>query len=444
MTKNTSFSSKNCIINNKGVAKQYYSSFTNTNGKDKSKSFHPKTEMSDEEFIEWFRGFTDGESCFSIKKRKSLSKCSFQFQFQIGLHKDDTPVLNFIKKRLNVGIVSELEKTSIFLITKTVDLKIIIDIFSKVPLNTTKRLDFEIWKQAYELYIQVQSNKGQMDNNATLLEKIEKLKKGINRGRVYKESTLENIIISDYWLLGFLEGESSFSVTKDSFRVRFGLGQVSREKPLLEKIISFLLLLPGNSSFSKSPWAMSNSLYKSRLNRKPISEIYASNTQYFREVFVPYLESLKWVSKKELDFKDWCAILSIKAMGHHLTPKGKEIILKIISQMNSNRLSTNSTHVLVDRAQLDKDITEILAGPSNFEITASGEIKKIYSGRIMHQNVRKAVELINEEGEIFKSFDSVKQCAIFLNAALSSTYKQIKNNKPIYYENQIYFIKYKN
>jgi hypothetical protein len=37
-----------------------------------------------------------------------------------------------------------------------------------------------------------------MDNNATLLEKIEKLKKGINRGRVYKESTLENIIISDY------------------------------------------------------------------------------------------------------------------------------------------------------------------------------------------------------------------------------------------------------
>jgi hypothetical protein len=131
-------------------------------------------------------------------------------------------------------------------------------------------------------------------------------------------------------------------------------------------------------------------------------------------------------------------------MGHHLTPKGKEIILKIISQMNSNRLSTNSTHVLVDRAQLDKDITEILAGPSNFEITASGEIKNIYSGRIMHQNVRKAVELINEEGEIFKSFDSVKQCAIFLNAALSSTYKQIKNNKPIYYENKIYFIKYKN
>jgi len=30
-----SFSSNNFIVNNKGVEKQYYSSFTNTNGKDK-------------------------------------------------------------------------------------------------------------------------------------------------------------------------------------------------------------------------------------------------------------------------------------------------------------------------------------------------------------------------------------------------------------------------
>ena len=40
------------------------------------------------EFIEWFRGFTDAEGCFRIKR----SGKNFSFCFSISLHRDDVDV----------------------------------------------------------------------------------------------------------------------------------------------------------------------------------------------------------------------------------------------------------------------------------------------------------------------------------------------------------------
>ena len=47
-------------------------------------------------FLEWFVGFTDAEGNFNIKIT-GLSENTFnaQFTFQIGLHKDDEPVLYY-------------------------------------------------------------------------------------------------------------------------------------------------------------------------------------------------------------------------------------------------------------------------------------------------------------------------------------------------------------
>jgi len=72
------------------------------------------------------------------------------------------------------------------------------------------------------------------------------------------------------------------------------LGQLSYEKPLLEKIICFLESLPGYKDLYliKSPLSISNSSNKSRLNSKPISELYSDNANFFRMVFIPFLESL--------------------------------------------------------------------------------------------------------------------------------------------------------
>ena len=111
--------------------------------------------------------------------------------------------------------------------------------------------------------------------------------------------------------------------------------------------------------------------------------------------------------------------------------------------MNSKRLSTNSSRENVNKVELDNSIAKLLAGPANFEITAEGDIRNIYSGRTLPKNGKIAVVLVNESGEIFKSFDSVKDCALFLGVGLSTIYKKVNTEKSVNYDNKIFFIKRK-
>ena len=60
------------VINNKEVL--------NSNPNDQK-------DLSDSEFYDWLRGFTDGEGSYIIVP----SRKSFYFRFTINLHKDDTP-----------------------------------------------------------------------------------------------------------------------------------------------------------------------------------------------------------------------------------------------------------------------------------------------------------------------------------------------------------------
>jgi LAGLIDADG endonuclease len=56
----------------------------------------------DQIFIEWFVGLTDGEGNFYIK----LSRNQVQLMFQIGLHLDDLPLLNYLKAKLACGYIT--------------------------------------------------------------------------------------------------------------------------------------------------------------------------------------------------------------------------------------------------------------------------------------------------------------------------------------------------
>ena len=112
--------------------------------------YHTKSELlgKNQEFLEFFRGFTDGEGSFSINQ---IGESNFQFAFKIRLHLDDKDVLIFIQKSLGVGQVRTYGNSTIFVISNLKDLQIIIDIFSQTSLNTTKHLNFLDFKKAYEL-----------------------------------------------------------------------------------------------------------------------------------------------------------------------------------------------------------------------------------------------------------------------------------------------------
>lgn len=106
--------------------------------------------MSNEEFKQWFVGFTDAEGCFRIginNKNKVIS-----FNFTIGLHIDDRGVLEFIKNRLNCGNVFTSENAATFFVTKISDIQnILIPIYEEFPLNGQKYLDYLAFKEAISI-----------------------------------------------------------------------------------------------------------------------------------------------------------------------------------------------------------------------------------------------------------------------------------------------------
>ena len=136
---------------------------------------HTGRVMKDNEFNEWFVGFTDAEGCFRI----TINNKVIRFNFIICLHVDDKEVLEFIKSRLNCGTISKSGKTLVsFNISKKEDLlNILIPLFENFPLNGVKYLDYLAFKEAILK---------KLDNSIPLdkkLELITNLKNSMNTKR---------------------------------------------------------------------------------------------------------------------------------------------------------------------------------------------------------------------------------------------------------------------
>ena len=59
--------------------------------------------LNNDQFFQWFVGFTEAEGCFKFKPRYRDDKIiSFQFEFEIHLHIDDFELLNNIKEKEKV------------------------------------------------------------------------------------------------------------------------------------------------------------------------------------------------------------------------------------------------------------------------------------------------------------------------------------------------------
>lgn len=105
------------------------------------------------EFLEWFVGFTDAEGCFSIRKPNGNS---VSLIFTIELHKDDVEVLHKIANALGVGrvLVNKNKDSALFFISKFEDItSVLIPLFKKFPLQTTKYLDFLSFAKAASIIL---------------------------------------------------------------------------------------------------------------------------------------------------------------------------------------------------------------------------------------------------------------------------------------------------
>ena len=117
------------------------------------------------------------------------------------------------------------------------------------------------------------------------------------------------ILITPYWLLGFIEGDGSFSVsTSKSFPLRFNIVQSIIEKKVIEAIKLFLLELSGNfktNRINSNPIQIIEE-QKSKLseNRKLILNLNINDHSFLSHIIVPFFNKLNFLTKKDLDYKD--------------------------------------------------------------------------------------------------------------------------------------------
>jgi hypothetical protein len=127
---------------------------------------------------------------------------------------------------------------------------------------------------------------------------------------------------------------------------------------------------------------------------------------------VPFLNNLKFQSRKFIDYKYFVIIVYIHKLGYYMLPKGKELILAISLSINKNRYSTNPT-VSIEPTQ--KSIEDVFNIEPPFDISkgdSHSKLSKIYTlanggrkGYLVHV-FKNGIEISNSP---FSSYNSAQK-----------------------------------
>lgn len=195
-------------------------------------------------FEQWLVGFTDGDGNFHISHQGTGISTKWTLSYKLAQSAYNLRILNYIKKELGVGsITKDGTKAQYFIRDKKVIETILIPIFDKYPLLTTKYYDYVKLKKA--LAILNNMSKTKEDKNSELLA-IKKTKPNKDYlSPAWNNANLPltgvnsiNNVMSKSWLVGFIEAEGSFYLTnKTPTRIVHGFAFTQKlDKIVLEAI----------------------------------------------------------------------------------------------------------------------------------------------------------------------------------------------------------------
>lgn len=351
------------------VSKRY---FSNTIGKDANSTISPTPGGLDTTFLFWFAGFTDAEGCFLILGTREQSRAGIRLIFKIGLHKDDIKTLEYIQNMLGVGRIEIEGDKCTYTVTKFADIiSVIIPIFTYTKLFTKKYLDFLDFKSA-ALIKNSKTRLTQIDR-----DKIIDLKEKMNTKRSFVPFDPNNpyqlqpgdVIptINIYWLIGFIEGDGSFSLTKSG--VTFSIGQKYVNTFTLRAIELFLSNLPNSYGIT-----IDSPIPKPRIGANKTTHVVMfqwSNIDSLFDYILPLLQANfdVFVSRKKLDFMLWSAVLSLNKTGLIYTPQGKDLLIKISSNLNQRRYCNNNSASPIDFVT-QEEINRVLSLPPLWDLNS--------------------------------------------------------------------------
>jgi hypothetical protein len=397
--------------------KMKYSSIKDISLAYESKIINPKGFSIDSTFLQWFVGFTDAEGNFIINSLKNtkLDVSRFSFMFKITLHQDDEAVLKYINDKLGIGGVRSYKNECIFNVTDKEGIALLISIFDKYNLNTTKHLDFLDFKEAFYIYWsrEKNSNEGLL---SSVKEKILELKNKMNTNRInFDRPKNSPIIITKNWLLGFIEGDGSFFIRRDNLTPIFAIEVTGVQLPVLVQIKEFLENSLGFDKYSlfklNNSSIIAVSTKKARNNSKSSVSLIISNINVLNNYFIPLFKETEFLTKKGKDFIDFKAICNLIYKGAHRKEDIRSLILKLANTMNNFRLSTNKKIV----QYLNNEEMDLL-------LNASPTIERLFDGRVIDSTTKNILpklnscvyEIIGENGEHYLA-KSLSEAASIVN-----------------------------
>jgi hypothetical protein len=379
----------------------------------------------DEKFLQWFVGFADAESCFSINKlinkdNSSISK--FTFMFKIGLHIDDLKVLKLIQEKLGIGKVRIYKNECIFNITDKNGIEKLIQIFDKYNLNTTKYLDYIDFKKAFNLY----NNRNKNLSLDLVIENIFELKEKMNNSRVNYERSTE-IRINKYWLLGFIEGDGSFFIRRKPLVPTFSIELSAIQLPVILKIKEYLENNLNFDSYSKYKLINSSIIsilqVDSRERGKPSVSLVIQNLRVLHNYLIPFLGDMEFLSKKGLDFSDFKVICYAIYNGIHRIEEMKELILKLSYNMNNYRLSTN-TKLIEILSNEDRD--KLINTNSTVKYLSDGRQIDIITNKVLFQQTSCIYEICTPNNEIIL-INSLQEASLIIGVHSETLSKHLES-----------------
>lgn len=371
----------------------------------------------DQSFIEWFVGFTDAEGCFFIKLSNNQIH---QLMFQIGLHKDELPLLTYLKDKLKCGYIThnlKEDKVNFVISDQSALLEVLIPLFDSFQLNTTKYLDYLAFREV----VFMRSTKTHLTDEGK--EQIRELKASMNKNRSnYTLPSNHKVVVTFPWLLGLIEGDGCFSFNKLVPRLSIQLNY--RQEYVLKAIQEFFGGL-GNVRIGKP---------RSRVDShssQAMVIIEFNQIAFLRNVIIPAFKALTFLSKKGKDFEDWLICVEIYFSGRHTLAEGEALILCFKSRMNNNRLSTNPINqkdLLISQANVEA----VFKLPAPYEVRDGA---RYISGTDKLVPESFPVFVTYPDGTI-SSFSSLSKCAIALGISRKPVREYLDTGTP--YKNHFF------
>jgi len=378
-------------------------------------------------FNQWLVGVTDGDGSFTLSR---LSEGRWTLFFKITQSTYNLRMLYFIKKQLGVGsvnITANNQKADFRIRDRKTIGSIIIPIFEKYPLLTSKYHSYEKFKKAYyiledtnlstkekdNLLLELQSE--EMPNNyisiprrpSTCREK--NVNYTINEASAHRvrklgvmselpnsslspqishlniNSRLEDIksAISIYWLVGFVESVGYFVIRNESKPIIEFTIKTEPADPLILHFIKRLLQIPNKVMYVEEE--QRNIL--TTTNNRAVKNV----IEKFSKIQSRKLELGKFRGVKSLMFKLWTKAHYYKDKDPKKFAKLAGIMLKIVTLNEKGLMSKGGGHnSVVDPLYFGQEshVSSPFRGETKLHVqTQSSSLKKNLSSSLSNKRV---------------------------------------------------------